>query len=212
MEQKIISYEEIMQANRLYRINLINSLTGYKSANLIGTQDKSGATNVAVFSSVTHLGSHPPIVGVVMRPTTVPRNTYENIRETGFYTINHIHQSWVEDAHHTSAKYPKEVSEFDQTNLTPSHEHGFFAPYVKEAVIKLGMEFKEEIPIKVNGTILLLGEIKQVILPKSILAEDGFVDLNAAQTVTISGLDAYHLPEYLGRFAYARPNQAVEQL
>ena len=57
----------------IFRINLINSSTGYKSANLIGTKSKSGIENLAVFSSVTHLGSNPAVLGYILRPTTVPR-------------------------------------------------------------------------------------------------------------------------------------------
>ena len=98
------SRNDIDQLDFLYRINLINSCSGYKSANLIGTISKTGLTNVAVFSSVTHLGSNPPLLSFVLRPTTVPRNTYENILETGKYTINHISKEQIEDAHHTSAK------------------------------------------------------------------------------------------------------------
>ena len=58
--------------------------------NLIATKSNDGFPNVAVFSSVTHLGSNPPLLGFITRPAFVPRNTYENIRKTGIYTINHI--------------------------------------------------------------------------------------------------------------------------
>jgi flavin reductase (DIM6/NTAB) family NADH-FMN oxidoreductase RutF len=59
------------------RLNLINSCTGYKSANLIATKSVDGAVNVAIFSSITHLGSNPALIGFIVRPT-VPRNTYKN--------------------------------------------------------------------------------------------------------------------------------------
>ena len=51
--------------DHVYRINLINSCSGFKSANLLGTKSNAGAPNVAVFSSVTHLGSKPPLLGVI---------------------------------------------------------------------------------------------------------------------------------------------------
>ena len=94
------SHEDINAMHHLYRINLINSCSGYKSANLIGTKSRSGISNVVVFSSVTHLGQSC-CFGLFLRPTTVLRNTYENILETKSYTINHIHQDIIEDAHHT---------------------------------------------------------------------------------------------------------------
>ena len=75
--------KDVKELKHVYKINLINSCSGFKSANLIGTKSNAGTTNVAVFSSVTHFGSNPPLLGVVFRPLTdVPRNTYENIKET----------------------------------------------------------------------------------------------------------------------------------
>lgn len=213
MSNRVIQREELSEMEHLFKINLVNSITGYKSANLIGTIDEaSQQTNLAVFSSVTHFGSEPPLVGFVLRPTTVLRGTYNNIKKTGYYTINHINASIIEDAHHTSAKYPAEISEFDQTNLTAAFENGFVAPYVKEARVKIGLEFKQEIPIELNGTILILGQIKELIIPEECLLKDGFLDLNAAETVAVSGLDAYHLPKRLARFEYARPNQAIQKI
>ena len=111
------SKDDIDKMENLYRINLINSCSGYKSANLIGTKDKNGNSNVAVFSSVTHIGSNPALFGFFTRPTSVARHTYDNIKETGVFTLNHIHADIIEDAHHTSAKYNKSVSEFDVTLL-----------------------------------------------------------------------------------------------
>jgi len=209
---KKISRQDIEAMNRLYRINLINAVTGYKSANLIGTKSADGITNVAVFSSVTHFGSNPPLIGMVLRPQTVLRNTYENIKATKQYTINHINQEIIADAHHTAAKYDGDISEFEQTNLTEEYQADIIAPFVKEAVVKIGMDFVEEIPIKHNNTLLVLGSIRQLLVPETLIAKDGYLDLNAAQTVAISGLDAYHQPQKLARFAYARPFQKVEKI
>lgn len=205
MQQITITKTAIAGMDYVPRANLVNSITGYKSANLLATADANGQTNVAIFNSVTHFGSNPPIVGHVTRPTTAARHTYDNIKATGFYTINHVHQDWIADAHHTSAKYPKEQSEFDQTELTPVYKDNFPAPYVAEAVIQLGMKFLQEIPIEANGTILILGEIQEIRVPESLVGDDGMVDLNGAKTVSITGLDSYHLPQLLERFAYARP-------
>ena len=71
-----ISRKDVDEMDKIYRINLINSCTGYKSANLIGTKSSKGILNVAVFSSITHMGSNPPLLGFVIRPITVNRDTY----------------------------------------------------------------------------------------------------------------------------------------
>ncbi|MCB0400430.1 MAG: flavin reductase, partial [Winogradskyella sp.] len=159
------SRNDIDQMHHLYRINLINSCSGYKSANLIGTKDNLGTSNVAVFSSVTHLGSNPALLGFFLRPTTVIRNTYHNIRSTGKYTINHIYNDILEDAHHTSAKYDAQISEFDATNLEEEYKDDFFAPFVKGSPIQMAMSYVEEYPIKANNTILLIGKIEKLYVP-----------------------------------------------
>jgi flavin reductase (DIM6/NTAB) family NADH-FMN oxidoreductase RutF len=66
-----ISTEEIEKLEKLERLNLINSCTGYKS-NLLATKSVDGLSNVAIFSSITHLGSSPAMIGFIVRPTTVP--------------------------------------------------------------------------------------------------------------------------------------------
>lgn len=191
--------------DRLYRINLVNSLSGFKSANLIATVDDHGNENVAVFSSVIHLGSDPAVLGFVLRPTTVARNSYDNIKQTGFYTINHISQEIMEDGHHTSAKYPKEVSEFKMTNLKSEYINNFKAPFVTQSPIKLAMKFVEEYPIKLNGTILVVGEILSAYIQDDLLEKDGFVNLSKGNIVSINGLDGYALPKLQMRYPYQRP-------
>ena len=133
--------KDISELEFLYRINMVNSLSGYKSANLIGSVSSDGVENVAVFSSVIHLGSSPALLGFILRPTTVPRGTYKNIKETGVYTINHIANDFIEDAHHTSAKYDSEISEFDVTKLNAAYLNSFKAPFVAQSPIKIAMKY-----------------------------------------------------------------------
>lgn len=199
------SRSDIDNFHHLYRINLINSCTGYKSANLIGTKSFNGNENVAVFSSVTHMGSNPPLLGVFFRPTTVLRNTYENIKETGLYTINHIHNTILEDAHHTSAKYDKSISEFDKTNLNSEYLSNFQAPFVAGAPVKIAMKFIEEYQIKSNSTILLVGEIIDLHVNDNMVEEDGFINLTNGETAVINGLDGYAIPNLKKRMGYQRP-------
>ena len=189
------SIEDINNMQHLYRINLINSCSGYKSANLIGTKSSLGISNVAIFSSVTHIGSDPALLGFFLRPTTVIRNTYDNIKETGCFTINHIHESILEDAHHTSAKYESGISEFDVTQLEEDYKTGFYAPFVKQSPVQMAMTYVEEYPINVNGTILLIGAIKDLYLQDNLLGKDGFVNLSEANVVAINGLDGYAMPK-----------------
>ncbi|MFD0990942.1 flavin reductase family protein [Mariniflexile jejuense] len=203
------SQNDINKLEHLYKINLINSCSGFKSANLIGTKSLNGISNVAIFSSVTHIGSNPALLGFFLRPTTVIRNTYDNIKETGFFTINHINETIMEDAHHTSAKYNSNVSEFDVTNLEEIYKNNFFAPFVNASPVQMAMKYVEEYPIQANGTILVIAEILDLYIEDYLLENDGFVNLSKANTIAINGLDGYTLPKLKTRLEYQRPKKTA---
>lgn len=197
----ITEFEEL---DKRYRANLINSVSGFKSANLIGSINQKREVNLAVFNSVVHIGANPPLLGFVMRPLTVPRHTYDNIKETGYYTINHINKDIYKQAHLTSAKYNKEASEFEQCGLTRQFLSGFKAPFVEESIIKMGIKYVEEHHITANDTKLIIGEIELLVCPDAYIKEDGYVNIEEAGTVAITNLDAYHKTEMLDRLPYAK--------
>ena len=196
---------DIAKANRVERLKLINGITGVKPANLIGTQDKEGQTNVAIFSSVVHLGSDPALIGFVVRPSgEVPRHTLANILATESYTINHVPAHLVKNAHYTSAKFPREVSEFERCGLTPQYVPGITAPFVAESVIKMGLKLRSVIDIPINGTQLIVGEVVYLEIPDEVINDQGDIDLSVAKTAGISGLNRYYDLNAIGDFPYAR--------
>ncbi|WP_299017399.1 flavin reductase family protein [uncultured Polaribacter sp.] len=197
--------KDIDDLERFYKINLINSCSGFKSANLLGSVSLEGITNVAVFSSVTHLGSKPPTLGFILRPTTVPRNTHKNLKETGVFTINHIWEDIIEDAHHTSASYPENSSEFDETNLEEEYKGNFKAPFVKGAPVQMAMKFVEEIHVPSNNVWLIVAQIEELYVNDEILQEDGLINLSNGNIATINGLDTYAIPQFKKQLSYQRP-------
>ena len=201
---KYITGADIEAHDKLYRINLINSITGYKPANLIGTIASNGQTNLAIISSVVHLGSNPPYIGFFSRPGSVPRHTIENIRDTGFFTINHIHSPFIEQAHQTSANYPRNVSEFAACGFDEEYLHNFKAPFVKQSQVKIGLSFVEESHIKTNGVVLVVGKIESIILPDDVLHANGSLDLSLVDDVCITGLDTYNMVTPITTLPYAR--------
>lgn len=201
----IISRAEIDEMEKLKRINLINSITGIKPANLIGTISSSGHTNLAIFSSVLHLGSNPPLIGMISRPdATVPRHTLNNINAQGHYTINHLPITMARAGHYTSAKFPENISEFDECGFTAEFIEGHTVPFVKESPIKMLLKLKEQIPIKANGTIHIIGEILQLIIDDNLLTESGQLDLESAASAGVSGVDSYYSLTKEATFPYAR--------
>lgn len=199
-----ITASDLIQMEQRKRAHLINSVGGFKSVCLIGSVDLVGQTNLAIFSSIVHIGANPPLISFIMRPDAVERHTLANILETGSYTINHLNASIYKQAHQTSARYPKEIAEFDATGLSTEYKANCNAPFVKESNVQLELEFKQRIDLTINNAIMIIGEIKNIYFPYDCMQEDGFLDIEKAGTITCSGLDSYHLSKSLARLPYAK--------
>jgi len=200
----IYNKEDIKAFDRVTKLKIINSVTGIKPANLIGTINSKGETNLAIFSSIVHLGSSPALLGFITRPQTAEvGHTLANIQENEVYTINHIHQDFIKNAHYTSAKFDVNTSEFKRCNLTEEYIEAFKAPFVKESDFKIGLRFVEAIDIKHNGTKLIIGEIEQLIFPDDAIV-DGDIDLEATNSVGISGLNSYYSLKKIAKHPYVR--------
>jgi len=200
-----LSRADLDAMNRVKRLNIINSISGIKPANLIGTRSDDGQANLAIFSSVVHIGSNPPLLGLISRPSDeVRRDTYNNIKETGFFTINHVPESHIENAHYTSAKFEAGVSEFETCGFREMNVEGFHAPFVAESLIQIGLKLVQEIPIPLNGTVFLIGEVQHIFIPESVMEADGQLDLETSAGIGISGLNSYYCLHRLETFPYAR--------
>ncbi len=210
---KTFDAEAIDLMDKIPRLNLINSITGYKSANLLGTISNEDVLNVAIFSSITHLGSNPPLLGFMIRPVVnTPRDTYKNIKDNHYFTVNHITSAMIADAHHTSATYDVEISEFDKTNLEAEFLDGQKVPFVKGSPVRLLCKYLNEYSIAENGCIHLIASIEKIYVEDELLQYENWVRLDLAEVVTINGLDGYSVPKLIDRFEYARPNQPSKSM
>lgn len=209
---KTFNGEQIAAMDKHFRIKLINSLVGFKSLNLLGTINLEGVTNLCIISSAFHLGASPPLIGLVMRPEREHNDTLRNIKSTGIFTLNNVLPDFYKQAHQTSASYPSGVSEFDECGFEPLFAAGFKAPFVKQSTIRIGLELRQTIDMEINGTTILIGEIVEVVTDEAFVTPDGTIDHTNAQTMTVAGLDAYFLPEQLGRLTYAKPDSEPREM
>jgi flavin reductase (DIM6/NTAB) family NADH-FMN oxidoreductase RutF len=201
----IIKQKEIENFDQRYRTTFVNSLGGFRQALLVGTKSKEGHSNLAIFNSLMHIGANPALFGLISRPDSVPRDTLENISDTGEYTLNFVKSSDHKKAHQTSARYYKNISEFEQVGFEEYYFADCDAPAVREAVVKIAMKLEEKIPIRLNGTIMIIGSIQQIEIQDGLICEDGFVSLSDAQVLISQGLDAYFDSKFIGREPYAKP-------
>ncbi|MBK12049.1 MAG: flavin oxidoreductase [Crocinitomicaceae bacterium] len=192
-----------------FRARMVNSLSGFKSANLVGTADASGRAACCIVSSVVHLGSDPAMLGVVFRPPGDDAHNYCNLTEAGCFTLSHVALPFFEAAHQTSARYPEDISEFEAAGLTPfwhiQDGHRFPAPAVEESPVRIGLKVMEDLCLP-NRCRFVIGAIQWVNFTAELQADDGFLDLAAAKTIAIGGLDAYHTAQRVARLSYAKPD------
>lgn len=203
---------EIAELEKRFRTNFINSLSGFKSLQLLGTTNQEGVSNLAVFNSIFHVGANPPYIGLVVRPDGPEHDTLKNILSQTYYTLNNVCEAFYQQAHQTSARYASGESEFTACGFQEDYIDDFPVPFVKESTIQIGLKLTEVLPVKTNGTTILIGEVVLIRLNKACLLEDGTVDLEAAGSITVAGLDSYHRTQKIGRLAYAKPNVDAKEL
>jgi flavin reductase (DIM6/NTAB) family NADH-FMN oxidoreductase RutF len=202
----LFTFSELSNLDQNHRRNLLNLVSGIKSANLVGSYNKDGIANLGIFNSVVHIGADPFLLGFIQRPLTVERQTYSNLKNQGQYSLNAISKGIYSQAHQCSAKYDDGVSEFEKTGLTHKKVDGFNAPFVKESPIQLGLRFVEELPIKSNGCVLVIGQVEYLWINDQVasITDDGFLSLSDFEIVGIGGLDSYFETSLLQRMPFAR--------
>lgn len=202
-----LNKDSIQQLEKFNRINLMNSITGISPANLIGTISNDSIENLAIFSSIVHIGSNPPLMGFILRPTKkIRRDTYENIIETNKFTINHINSDMIERSHYTSVKFDKNESEFQKCRLTAEYLNNFQAPYVKESYAKVGLELEDIQSIKSNGCRLIIGRVERLYVPDSAIYKNGNIQLDLSNSIGVGGLNTYYSLDKIAEYPYARVN------
>ncbi|NNE65996.1 MAG: flavin oxidoreductase [Pyrinomonadaceae bacterium] len=203
----LINESDLMNLDQIQRVNIVNSITGIKPANLIGTKSSRGDSNLAIFSSVVHLGSRPALIGLLSRPSQgKKRDTLRNILSTRFYTINHVETDMIARAHSTSAKFDEGISEFSACGFAEEQIGDFYAPFVKSSKVKIGMELVDEIKIEANRTTFVIGRVKLISIADEIVEKRGHLNLETGRSAGISGCNTYYSLEKLKKFPYARPD------
>jgi flavin reductase (DIM6/NTAB) family NADH-FMN oxidoreductase RutF len=200
----IVTSEDLAAMEKLTRVQFATTLPGPKPICLVGTRSSDGQSNLAPFSSVTHLGSNPVLLGMVTRPDTVDRHTLKNILETEQWTLNHVTADFVEKAHQCSARYPGSVSEFEATGLTELNHPEVHPPFVSESPLRIALALEELIDITANNTKLIVGRVTLVDLPGAEPGSDGSIDLSRIGTLASTALDTYFSLREVARLPYAK--------
>jgi flavin reductase (DIM6/NTAB) family NADH-FMN oxidoreductase RutF len=199
---KAFTLDEIQAWDKDFRANFFHAAIGIKPAVLIGTRDLQGISNAAIFSSVVHLGSNPPLFGFMVRPGDAS-NTHQNILQTAGFTMSLVPTAYIEQAHQTAARYEPEQNEFLEAQLQEFLFDGF--PAFAHAPVVMRLKYLETIPIAHNNTKLVLGEVVATAVQETVLQPSGLIDHELASTAGVTGLDTYYAVQKIKRLAYAKP-------
>ena len=191
--------------DREYRRTFLNSVSGLKNIVLVGTMSPDNVPNLAIFNTCIHLGADPFLLGILMRPQPNERHSYPNIKRNKNYTINTVSAPFYQKAHQTSARFPQNVSEFDAVGFTPFYSDTIHAPFVAESALQLGLTFEEEHHVLANGTILIVGRVRELFLNNLTPGPDGYVDPATAELCVVNGTDVYFTSTPISRLPYAKP-------
>lgn len=206
----ILQNKDIMNLKRTYRINLINSITGAKPANLVGTRSADNVDNVAIFSSVVHIGSHPPYLGFFIRPQTFKStDTYQNISLNKYFTINSVEENTFLESHLTSKKFERNESEFKYCSIDKTSINNFQAPFVKNSKIKIGLKLVQKKKI-LNDCTLIIGQVELLKVDNCYLDEDGRVHIDKMNIVSITGADTYNKLNKIETLPYVNSTFNIE--
>lgn len=208
----MISKQSILDFEKPYRTQFVNSLAGYKQPVLISSIDSNQQVNLAIFNSLIHIGAHPPLFGLIFRPSIVERHTLTNIKETEFFGLNYMDTNYIKPMHQTSARYPKEVNEFVACGFEEEWLEGCPMPFVREAKIKVLMKRVEEIEIQSNQTQMIIASIEQVFIEESYISSDGFIRFDELHIAASQGLDTYFEPTKIDRFSYAKVDRDISSI
>ena len=88
----------------------------------VSTIDTEGVLNLAPYSFFNAFSANPPIVGFscgTRASDGTKKDTLANVREIGECVINIVSYSFVRQMALTAFDFPKEVSEFEKSGLTP---------------------------------------------------------------------------------------------
>ena len=192
------SLSQLLAAERSWRINFINSLIGPKNVHVLITRTDENLWNAAIFNSGIHVGSSPPYVGFLLRPTTVSRHTYANLKKYPYATLNAVSRDFYKQAHKTHKKFPAAVSEIVALGLSLRWAEGEDIPYLADSPLTARLRWVEEHLLTVNQTRLLVFAVEKV-WTNQLPTADGYLPLHALGLVAGGGCDAYYELEFLGR-------------
>jgi flavin reductase (DIM6/NTAB) family NADH-FMN oxidoreductase RutF len=103
----------------------------------VSTLNATGGVNLAPFSCYTFISPDPPLVVISIGAQYEFKNTLNNAKRLGEFTVNTVHEELVRPMVETSRKYPADISEAADLDIPLSPGRMVKVPRVTAALISL---------------------------------------------------------------------------
>jgi flavin reductase (DIM6/NTAB) family NADH-FMN oxidoreductase RutF len=161
-----------MSSKRRFTISELSSADGYKLATglivprpigWIGTMSRTGVPNLAPYSFFNVVSGLPPTF-VFSPGRTGRKDTLDNVRQIGEFTVNVVTEEVAEAMNATSATFEPEVDEFAACGLTAVPSSSIRPPMVGECKANFECVVTQivEIGHREHGNALVIGEAVEI--------------------------------------------------
>jgi len=161
---------------------------------LIGTYGAGGKPNIMTAAWAGIVNSDPVSLAVSVRPS---RETYKNIKETGFFTVNVPSEHHVAQVDYAGNVSGRDEDKFESLGLSAVKGEFVNAPYVNEFPIVL--ECKVTDSIHLGSHVQFIGQVIDVKVDKTLFDTNGHVDAEKVRPVIFDHRFYYGLGKRLGR-------------
>ena len=72
--------------------------------------------------------------------------------------------------------------------------------------MKIGLKFVAEYPIALNGTILMVGEVLEILFEDDSFSQSQIIQLDQTKAVGVNGLETYYSVQKIEELPYAKPD------
>lgn len=174
------------------RYRLLISAVAPRPIAWVSSRSADGALNLAPFSFFQAVSGVPPLIVVsISRRAGAPKDTLQNIHETGEFVVNIVTEELAERMNLTSGDWPRATSEFDLAGLTPAPSEAVSAPRVAESPVSMEVKLKQLVPLEDSNYTLAVGEVVRWHVAEGCLAPDGLVDIARVRPIARLARDEY---------------------
>ena len=144
----------------------------------ISTVGEDGTFNLAPFSFFTGITSKPPLICISIGSRKgEKKDTLKNIEFARDFVINIVDESLAQKMNQTSADYQPNVSEFEETGLTPLPSDKVKSPRLAESPVNMECQLEQILTFGESPQVsdLVIGEVVRAHV-KDTLFRDAAID------------------------------------